>query len=264
MSTTSTLPTTSAATVPSQARGVPFGRLLVVEMRKLVDTRAGMWLLIVIGLITTTVIALVLFTSDPDELTFQGLAFTAALPQSLLLPVLGVLTATSEWSQRTGLVTFTLEPRRLRVGAAKLTASMLVALAAVGLALAVGAFANLVGIGWLDGAGTWGVSAQVLLGGVLLQLLSVVQGVAFGAAIGNSAAAIVAIFALPTVGMLLSAMFDWVDKASRWVDLSVTSSPLLEGTMSSADWAPLGVSMGVWLVLPLAIGAYRLVRRDVA
>ena len=262
MTTTSILPTTSA-TLPTQARGVPFGRLLAVEMRKLVDTRAGMWLLIVIGLITTTVIALVLFTSEPDELTFAGLAFTAALPQSLLLPVLGVLTATSEWSQRTGLVTFTLEPRRLRVGAAKLTASILVALAAVGLALAVGAFANLVGIGWLDGVGTWEISAPVLLGGALLQLVSVVQGVAFGAAIGNSAAAIMAIFGLPTAAMLLSSMFDWADRASRWVDLSVTSGPLLEGTMRAADWGPLGVSALLWLGLPLAIGAYRLVHREV-
>ena len=37
----------------------------------------------------------------------------------ILLPVLGILLVTSEWSQRTAMVTFTLEPSRSRVIAAK-------------------------------------------------------------------------------------------------------------------------------------------------
>ena len=36
-------------------------------------------------------------------------------PMGILLPVLGVLSITSEWSQRTAMVTFTLEPSRMRV-----------------------------------------------------------------------------------------------------------------------------------------------------
>ena len=39
---------------------------------------------------------------------------------SLILPVLGILLVTSEWSQRTGLTTFALVPQRERVIVAKL------------------------------------------------------------------------------------------------------------------------------------------------
>ena len=59
----------------------------------------------------------------------------------LLLPVIGVMAMTSEWTQRTALTTFTLSPRRVRVQLAKfvsaivlsvvvLTATALLALAA--------------------------------------------------------------------------------------------------------------------------------------
>ena len=262
---TTTSITTSAPTRPtsSPAAGVPFGRLLAVETRKLVDTRAGLWLLVVIGLITAAVIAGVLLTADPAGLTFSRLALAAALPQSLLLPVLGILTATSEWSQRTGLLTFTLEPRRLRVGAAKLVAGLLVALAAVATSLAVGALANVAGMLWLDGVGTWRIGADVLAGGTLLQLISVAQGVAFGAAIGNSAVAIVAIFGLPTAWVLLTVLSDSVARLSRWVDLSATTGPLTNGSMTAASWGPLAVSVAIWVVLPLAVGAVRLVHREV-
>lgn len=242
---------------------VPFGRLLAVETRKLVDTRSGVGLLTTIGLITAAVIVLVLLTAEPAGLTFSDLGLAAAFPQSLLLPVLGVLAATSEWSQRTGLLTFTLEPRRLRVGAAKLVASLGVAMVAIGVALAVGALANLAGILWLDGVGTWHISAQLLLGGILFQLISVAQGIALGAAIGNSAAAIVALFGLPTAMLAITSLWDSAAWAGRWLDLSSSAGPLLAGTMSLADWAPLGTSVGVWVVLPLVVGGYRLVRREI-
>ena len=247
---------------PPQRR-VTSARLVAVECRKLVDTRAGLWLLLVIGLVTAAAIALMLFTADPAALTFANLALTSALPQALLLPVLGVLAATAEWSQRTGLVTFTLEPRRLRVGAAKLVAAVLVALLAVVVAAAVGALANLAGRLWLDGDGSWSLDAAQVGGAVLLQVLGVVQGVAFGAAIGNTAAAIVGLLVLPTVWSVLGAVVSWLEAPARWLDLGAASGPLLEGTMAGGDWARLATSAALWVLLPLAVGARRLVRREV-
>jgi len=241
-----------------------FPRLVAVELRKLVDTRAGLWLLVVIGLVTAATVALTLLTTDPARLTFATLALRTALPQGLLLPVLGILAATSEWSQRTGLVTFTLEPRRLRVGAAKLVAATVVALLAVVVALAVGAVANLVGQHWLDGNGSWSLDAGQVGGAVLLQVLGVAQGVAFGAAIGSSAAAIVAFLVLPTLWTVLCALVSWLAEPARWLDLGVTSAPLLEGSMAGDDWARLTTSVAVWVLLPLAVGAARLVRREVS
>jgi len=51
----------------------------------------------------------VLLAPDPQPLVLS------VLPQSWLLPVLGIMAVTSEWTQRTGLVTHTLEPRRSRI-----------------------------------------------------------------------------------------------------------------------------------------------------
>lgn len=258
---TPTVVTTTPPRLP--ARRVSFARLVAVECRKLVDTRAGLWLLVVIALVSAAAVVLMLLTAEPAELTFGNLAFTTALPQALLLPVLGILAATGEWSQRTGLVTFTLEPRRLRVGGAKLVAATLVALLAVAVALVVGALANVAGVLWFDGDGSWSLTAGRLGGGVLLQVLGVAQGVAFGAAIGNSAAAIVAFLVLPTLWSVLGALITSLQEPARWLDLGVTSGPLLEGSLDGGDWARLGTSVAVWVLLPLLVGAQRLVRREV-
>ena len=58
--------------------------------------------------------------------------------------MLGILSITSEWSQRTALTTFALVPRRERVVAAKLAAVVLAALASVLASLAVAAVGTLV------------------------------------------------------------------------------------------------------------------------
>ena len=98
---------------------------------------------------------------------------------------------------------------------------------------------------------------------MLLQVLGVVQGVAFGAAIGNSAAAIVGLLVLPTVWSVLGAVVSWLEAPARWLDLGAASGPLLEGTMAGGDWARLATSAALWVLLPLAVGARRLVRREV-
>ena len=127
MSTTTHAPSFRAAVAPDPSvTAVPFSRLLRVELRKLVDTRAGFWLLTSIGAITAVVVVVFLLAADPDQLTFINFVGATATPQSLLLPVLGILAVTAEWSQRTGLVTFTLEPNRARTAVAKLTAVVLI------------------------------------------------------------------------------------------------------------------------------------------
>ena len=139
---------------------VPFSRLLRVELRKLVDTRAGFWLLAAIGIITVAVVVVFLFVADPAQLTFMNFVGATATPQSLLLPVLGILAVTAEWTQRTGLVTFTLEPSRTRVAVAKLVAVVLVGLLAVVVALGVAALGNVAGMVLMDGAGTWNIGVR--------------------------------------------------------------------------------------------------------
>ena len=100
---------------------VPLTRLVKVEMRKMVDTRAGLWLIIAIVAITALITVIFFFAAPDDERTFLNYMGVMATPQGFLLPVLGILLITQEWSQRTGMVTFTLEPHRGKVIGAKVS-----------------------------------------------------------------------------------------------------------------------------------------------
>ncbi len=113
--------TTMTLDVASTSR-VPFGRLIRVELRKLADTRAGRWLLISIVALTLLVLVIQMAVVLGNDLhpTFVDFLQGTNTPMGILLPVLGVLSITSEWSQRTAMVTFTLEPSRMRVVLAKM------------------------------------------------------------------------------------------------------------------------------------------------
>ena len=69
-------------------------RLIKVEMRKMVDTRAGLWLLITIGVITAVFMVIFFFALQDDERTFANYMGVTATPQGFLLPVLGILLVT--------------------------------------------------------------------------------------------------------------------------------------------------------------------------
>ena len=243
--------------------GIPFGRLLHVELRKLVDTRSGRWLLITISLVTAAAIALVLAFAERESLTFTTFLTATSTPLMMLLPVLGILTATSEFSQRTGLVSFTQEPRRLRVVAAKAVAGCIVAVLAVALAVALAAAANGLAMTVKDAPGTW-PSSWALVGGVLLaMILSVLQGVAFGLLIVVPGAAIAAFFILPTVLTILTASVAWFRSSAPWIDPSQSTAPLLAGSMTGTDWQHLVSSQALWVLLPLVVGSALLVRREI-
>lgn len=266
--TTDTLTLSAPETAPlpgteARERTGSFARLVHVETRKIVDTRAGRALLLVTALATAAIIALMLFTMPAQWLTFRSLTFASAIPQGVLLPILGIVAATSEWSQRTGLVTFTLEPRRTRVALAKLAAACLVGLAAVLVALALGALTNLAGLLWFAGDGSWSMPAAQLGGAVALQLIGVMQGVAFGFALQNGALAIVTFLVLPTIWTVVGALVPWLERVAPWLDLRQATAPLLDGTLHGADWARLGTAVAVWFGVPLALGILRLTRREI-
>src|SRR5690606_4268666 len=80
-------------------------RLARVELRKMVDTRSGGWLLIAIAAIGLLVLGVIVFAAEAQDRTLYSMMQAVQLPLVLLLPVLGVLAATSEWGQRTVLAT---------------------------------------------------------------------------------------------------------------------------------------------------------------
>ena len=54
---------------------------------------------------------------------FADVLDLALAPVDMILPAIGILAMTSEWTQRTALTTFTLSPRRIPVLFAKLLAA---------------------------------------------------------------------------------------------------------------------------------------------
>lgn len=268
MSTATTIDRAQLSTAPDPSiSGVPFSRLLKVELRKVVDTRAGFWLLAAIVIITAAVITIFLIAvpdEERSELTHRAFFFLTSVPQGFLLPVMAILAVTAEWTQRTGLVTFTLEPSRMRVAAAKLAAVTLYGLLAVALALGLAALANLVGMSLRDGAGDWDISWRFLADVTFLQVSGLIQGFAFALLLMNTAAAIVLYFILPTVWNILFSLVDWLADIAPWVDLGTATAPITNGqTLSGQDWAHVAVASTIWVLLPLALGLVRLTRSEV-
>jgi ABC-type transport system involved in multi-copper enzyme maturation permease subunit len=257
-------PLRAAATADAGIAPVPFGRLLHVELRKTVDTRSGRWLLAAIGLITVGVIAVYLFNADPESLTFRNFVGVTSTPQSLLLPVLAILTVTTEWTQRTALVTFTVEPSRIRVVLAKLLAVLALGLLAVVVAVTVAALGNVAGAAFLDGAGSWNLEAANARDLVVMQLVAVLQGFAFGMLLMSTPAAIVAYYVLPLLWSAAFALVGALEDAAPWLDLNSAIAPLYSGnSLSGDDWAHVAVAGTLWVLLPLALGVVRLLRREV-
>ncbi|GAA4602691.1 ABC-type transport system involved in multi-copper enzyme maturation permease subunit [Actinoplanes octamycinicus] len=241
---------------------LPPTRLTLVELRKLADTRAGFWLLLVIGLATVATSGVILGWAPDEEMTFGAFFAFGLAPSAVLLPVLGVLSVTSEWSQRTALATFTLVPQRGRVLIAKIAAGVLIAIAATVATAALSAVATVIARA-VGGDGSWSLDASLVWQGLLLQVIFVLMGIGFGALLQNTPLAIVLYFALPMVWTVLGSTIKGLKSAAGWLDINVTTAPLSEPDMTSGEWARLGVSVAVWVLLPLAAGAVRVLRREV-
>lgn len=258
---------TATALAPARtavARRPSIGRLTVIELRKMADTRAGFWLLLVIAVIAAGMVVLQLFTGDDRSRNLTTIFSGTLMPVSVLLPVLGVLSATGEWSQRTALTTFTLVPVRARTVAAKLAAAVLLGAAFTTVCLAAAALGNLLIGPVADGDGSWTIRATLLGTAALYQVIGVVTGVAFGMLFMNTPLAIVANFLVPTVWGVLTALVTAVRPVGRWLDSGTTLAPLTSGHLTGESWAKVAATVAVWAVLPLAAGCVRLARRDIS
>ncbi|WP_372729267.1 ABC transporter permease [Nocardioides sp.] len=269
MSATTQPPTLGHSLDVTSTSPLPLGRLVRVELRKTHDTRAGLWLLIAMAALTAVVMAIQLAVVVVNDISVDYAAFMTSTSFSiaLLLPVLGILLLTSEWGQRTAMITFSLEPRRWRVIVAKLLVGGILATLAVVVALLLGAGANLL-YGALEGVpATWGLSLAEVLGFLLIQVIGMLTGFALAALLLNSAAAIVVYmvysFVLPPLFQLGSFLIGWFGDLRPWIDFNSAQTPLVDASMTGQDWAHLAVSGVVWLWLPLAIGLWRVLRAEV-
>lgn len=247
--------------------GVPLTRLTTVELRKLVDTRAARWLLYVIVGLTALAMGAVMWFARDAGASFLDLIAAASTPQALLLPVLGIMTVASEWAQKTALITFTQEPRRLRVMAAKTAAALLVGLVVLGITLALAALGHVISAGLADGGsvdlGT--VPDHMWLSILVMQVGYVLMGIAFGALFLSTPLGIAAFFVLPQIVSIALLAFTWTRENGVWLDFQMASTQLMDpaNAPSAEAWQQAGTAALLWILLPLAIGFWRVARKEV-
>lgn len=263
-----------SATAPTR-----FSRLVRLEWRKMMDTRSGFWMLLTTGilLVLAMVIALLVgVLNDDANLTASAFSQIMTVPLSLLLPVFAVLIVTSEWSQRTHLVTFAHEPHRVRVLLAKLTAVCTLAVGTIALGIAFGAAGNILN-GVLTGDEVvWDLEPSRLVGLVVVQVLFFLMGFGLGALLLNTPGAVAAFylvgFLLPTmVWSTLYFVFDWADEVIPWFDLTTATLPWVSDSdyrgqpfdIGATEWAQAVVAVLIWVVAPLVLGALRVKRSEV-
>ncbi|GAA4733856.1 hypothetical protein GCM10023216_28000 [Isoptericola chiayiensis] len=252
----------TSAPPAADVRPVPFSRLTLFEWRKQLDTRAVRWLFVVIALLTAGVVTVTALVGD-GEVSFEMFVSNTSTPLAMLLPVVAILATTAEWSQRTALTTFTLEPRRQRVVGAKVLTAVGSGLAFFAVAVGIAAVAHLAVITFRDASPDWALGAMTA-GMALMIVLWMVQGVAFGLALQSTPAAIVVYLAVPTiVGAITMLVTAWAD-VWPWVDLNTSSTPLIMGeSMDGTAWAQLATSAAIWVGLPLAVGIWRVQRGEI-
>ncbi len=256
---------TAAAPAAAAAGDRPTGlaRLTLIELRKMADTRAGLWLLLAVAVLTLVAAVARAATVDASGRSFADALEVAQFPVALLLPVVAILSVTSEWSQRTALTTFALVPDRLRVVAAKLGAMGALAVAAVVLCLVAAVLGTALGPVLAEGGASWDLRAAAVPESLAFHLANLSMAAAFGLLILRSAPAIVLFFVLPTVWAILLTTIPGLDGAVDWLDTSTTFAPLVEGGADAGAWARIGVSAVVWIVVPLVVGVVRIRRSEV-
>jgi ABC-type transport system involved in multi-copper enzyme maturation permease subunit len=271
--TTETIPAPAATgTTPAPAaartiRPIPMTRLVGVELRKMFDTRAGFWMMASVAIVSLLATAAVILWAPDEAITQETFSTAIGMPLSVVLPIIAILSITGEYSQRTGLTTYTLVPWRGRVITAKLVATLLVGAVAMLVALGIGALGNVVGSAVTGLDATWDIAVTDFGNIVLANILGMLMGFMLGVLFRSSPGAIVGYFVyslvLPIAFGTLAAFQSWFADLQPWVDVQFAITRLFDNTMTTEYWQQLGVTTLVWLWIPLALGLRAVLRAEV-
>ena len=73
----------------------------------------------------------------------------------------------------------------------------------------------------------------------------------------------VSVLVLPSIWSIATTAISSLEEVGQWLDLDTVTRPLFSGEMAGQDWAQLATGVSVWVLLPLAIGTWRVLRREV-
>jgi len=180
---------------------------------------------------------------------------------------MAILSVTGEWSQRTGLITFTLVPHRSQIILAKAIAAVIAGVVSMVIAFAIAAVGNVVGSS-INGVDIrWDTTVGDFLRIILANILGLLVGFMLGVLIRSTPGAIVAYFVysfvLPTIFGALAAFQEWFRDIQLWIDFGAAQAPLFEGAPTGEQWAQIGVSGTIWLVIPMVFGIWAVLRSEV-
>lgn len=246
--------------VTTPIRRQRYATLVWVELRKMVDTRSGKGVLAAAIGLSVVLLGWKLAHTSSIEVSFGSYNSAGAPSVAFILPLVGLLAMTSEWSQRTALTTFTMSPRRLRVFTAKLVAALLLAGVVVATTLVLTLLATLLG-GAISGHGaSFDNVAGELRISIIATLLQVVRGAATGALLPLTGLAVGVYFVAPTAWA--AAAPNLLHGASPWFDIFATYDRLAS-TSPGHDVPQTVTSILVWVVIPIAAGLHRSIHREV-
>ena len=172
----------------------------------------------------------------------------------------------SEWSQRTAMTTFTLEPRRMRVVMAKMLAGMTMTLFVIAIALGIGLVGNLLFAAIQGQSPMWSFGWTGFIGFLVTQTFAMLGGFALACLLLNTPAAIVVYvvykYVLPGL-IALGSLMAWFSHLAPWIDFQSAQNELYDMPLSPSQWWHLVVSGIIWLLVPLLIGLWRIRRAEV-
>jgi ABC-2 type transport system permease protein len=235
-------------------------RLTKVELRKMVDTRSGFWLQLGVAALTVLAVVITVLAGNEGDKNFVQILSNALQPAGILLPIVGILLVSSEWSQRTALISFALVPERARLIVAKVLAGVLLGLVATAIALALGALGTALASG--HAPNHWTLPLGILLQDIVYVVTAMIIGIGFGVALQSSAPAIVLYFALPVAFAAIGSIHA-LNGVVDWVNTAEALEPLTTEVMTGHQWAQGLVALALWIGIPFTIGLWRLTRRDV-
>jgi len=243
--------------------GPTMTRLTAVELRKMVDTRAGFWLLAAGGLIGAAGVAIAVLPATASNPSLDSIFTSSSAATRSLLALLGILTVTSEWKQRTALTTFTQVPVRGLVVTAKLAAAICLSGLFLLVSLLLALIGNLLVPALQQSGGNWSLPIATLGAALLAGVLSAVMGVAFGMVLLNTAPAIVTYLLLPSIVAAVLALVPGLSTTGNWLSMSNVTGTALATHAGPETWAHLLAASLLWVALPLVLGTWRMLHAEV-
>jgi ABC-type transport system involved in multi-copper enzyme maturation permease subunit len=243
-------------------------RIVRAELRKLTSTKMPLAFLIVLVVIGAATAIAVAFGTDMDG--SKAFISTAADQQSLMAfagnalviaGLFGAIAIAREYGHGTVVLTFLTTPRRSQAVSAQFAA-----------AFVAGSVLGLVGAGISAGSVAAGLTAtdfglmvsaaglaQVLAASTLAGGAGAVLGAGVGALIRNTGGAVTGTILLLVILPPLAVQM--VSETASWIPGTLANA--LSGIESTVAIGPAILAIGLWAVVPAAIGMFAVARRDV-